>query len=329
MRLIEALARICPPLPEGVLVGIGDDAALWRADGLALATTDSLISGVHFIPGQISYYELGWKAMAVNLSDIAAMGGVPQYALVTLALPPEMEVETVEDLYRGLAELASRFDTAIVGGNVSASPGPTMVTVTVFGRLPEPKGPSAGKAPAMLRSAAQPGDVIAVTGWLGGSAAGMRVLQGQASLPAEEGRQLRALHVMPTPRVHEGQLLLQQGVRCAIDISDGLIRDLRHILQASGVGARCYSDRLPVHPVVKARWPEKALHLALTGGEDYELLFTASAEIVEQIRGRQAAKGGIPVTAIGEIVAGDRLVLIGTDGNETPPDDGGYDHFRH
>jgi thiamine-monophosphate kinase len=317
--LIDLLARIAPQGgPEHrILVGIGDDAAAWRGDDSAvLATTDAMVEGVHFATGT-PWWELGWKALAVNLSDIAAMGGEPRYALVNLSLPGETEVEDVAQLYRGMADLANKHRVAIVGGNITGAP-VVMIAVTVIGR--------GLKEGLLRRSAAVPGDRIAVTGHLGSAAAGLKVLTGNLKLAPETSASLRKAHVQPEPRIPEGQVLVRQGVRAAIDISDGLIADLGHVCAASKVGASVRVNTAPIHPQVQGAFGKDALGLALTGGEDYELLFTAGERIMEQVRASIGAKR--PVTVIGEITEGTGVVLLGDDGKPYHIDGHGWDHFQ-
>jgi thiamine-monophosphate kinase len=317
--LIDLLAKIAPQggSEHRMLVGIGDDAAAWRGDDSAvLATTDAMIEGVHFTRGT-PWWDLGWKALAVNLSDIAAMGGEPRYALVNLSLPGGTEVEDVAQLYRGMAELANRFDVAIVGGNITSAP-VAMIAVTVIG-----KGLKEG---LLRRSAAVPGDRIAVTGYLGASAAGLKMLTGNLKLAPETAASLKKAHLQPQPRIPEGQVLVKWGVRMAIDISDGLVADLGHLCAASKVGATVRVNAVPIHPLVKEAFGKDALRLALTGGEDYELLFTASEWIVEQVKASLGVDS--PVTVIGEITEGTGVVLLGEDGKPYHIDNQGWDHFQ-
>ena len=276
-----------------LIVGIGDDAAAWQgAPSTQLVTCDSLIQDVHFSLDMTPWNELGWKALAVNLSDIAAMGGVPEYALISLALPGHTEVEDVTALYKGMIELAQQFEVAIIGGDTCRAP-LVSITITVLG-----SAVSAGK-PVLTRSAARPGDKIAVTGYLGAAAAGLEMLTNKLQFAPEAAASLRNTFLHPLPRVAEGWLLVEQGVKTAIDISDGLVSDLRHICKASRVGARVEVDRLPVHPAASANFGDRALELALSGGEDYELLFTTSIEAVDKVK----ELASCPVTVIGEITA--------------------------
>ena len=308
--LQERLAQIIPTGP-GVVVGIGDDAAVFRADGLGLATTDSLVEGSHFSRAWASAEELGWKALAVNLSDIAAMGGVPRYALISLALPPDTEVEWVLELYEGLVEAAQLYQVAIVGGDLHRAP-EVSINVTVLGTA---------QGAYLLRSAARPGDLVGVTGHLGSSAGGLRMLRQGLSLDAEASAYLRQAHLRPRPRIGEGQALLRLGVKAAIDISDGLVADLGHLCRLSRVRARITTSYLPLHPLLKRAFPGQAIALALTGGEDYELLFTAPHEAMLR------ARKNLPVTVIGELREGEGVEVVDERGQPFPLEREGWEHF--
>jgi thiamine-monophosphate kinase len=303
---------------QRLVVGIGDDAAAWQAAGaVQLATTDSLVQDTHFDLSIITWEELGWKAIAVNLSDIAAMGGTPEYALVSLALPGELDIDNVSSLYRGMAKIASRYGVAIAGGNI-ASADKTMINITILGSV---------ESNSMLtRSATVPGDQIAVTGYLGLSAAGLIMLKQNLKFDAESTQLFREAHLTPMPRVDEGQILLHRSVKAAIDISDGLIADLAHICQASKVSARINQNSLPIHPALKANFKSDYLQLALAGGEDYELLFTASNMIMTRLRKTMPC----PVTVIGEITGGKpgQVEIIGADGKTIPLEKTGWEHFK-
>ncbi len=322
--LIELLAKKVASSPQNqasarqLIIGIGDDAAVWQGNGaVQLATTDSLVQDVHFSLATTPWYELGWKALAISLSDIAAMGGVPRYALVTLALPADSEVEDVTTLFQGMVELAEPSGVAIVGGDIVRA-SLIVITTTVTGNAPD-------REHVLTRSAAKPGDKVAVTGYLGAAAAGLKMLREKLELDSETASHLRRAFLHPNPRVAEGQLLAEYGVKTAIDISDGLISDLTHICQSSRVGARIEVDRLPVAPLVKANFGQESLELALSGGEDYELLFTASAGTIDKV----TRAASCPVTVIGDIIADKigEIDLVDSQGKPFHLKKGGWDHF--
>ena len=304
---------------QKLLVGIGDDAAAWYGDAsIELATVDSLIQGVHFTPDITTWHELGWKALAIGLSDIAAMGGVPKYALVSLGLPDNTEVADVTELFRGMIELGQQFTVAIAGGDTSSAPLVTLNT-TVFGSTREQS------QHILTRSAARASERVAVTGYLGAAAAGLEMLKKQLPLDREASASCRQAFLRPYPRVDEGQLLVSLGVKAAIDISDGLIADLNHICQASKVGARIEVDLVPVHPAVKNNFGDKSLEMALSGGEDYELLFTASNEVIDRVRNQASC----PITVIGDVVADKmgKVTLVDRQGKPFKPAKTGWQHF--
>ncbi|MBI2287775.1 MAG: thiamine-phosphate kinase [Chloroflexi bacterium] len=311
LGLIELLAKMVDGARDNkqkawqqLILGIGDDTAAWHGDAsIQLATVDSLKQDVHFSLDIISWQDLGWKALAINLSDIAAMGGLPRYALVSLALPGSTEVESVLAIYRGIIELARQFGVAIIGGDTDRAP-LIDITITVIGTT----GTRAKRL--LIRSAAKPGDKVAVTGYLGAAAAGLEMLTKHLGFDSEAIAVLRKAFWQPSPRINEGQMLVEHGVKAAIDISDGLVSDLKHICQASQVGARIEVDRLPVLPAVRANFGARAWELALSGGEDYELLFTAGADVIDEVK----AAAACPVTVIGEITAGKKSEVTVVDG---------------
>ncbi len=319
--LIDFLAGIIARNGQAapLLLGIGDDAAAWRSDdAVSLVTTDSLFEGVHFNLENTSWEDLGWKALAVNLSDIAAMGGNAQYAVVSLGVPGETDVEAVVALYRGMLAVAGEFGVAIAGGDTCRAP-LVSLTITVFGSAP-------GADRLLLRSGARAGDVIAVTGSLGAAAAGLEMLRGAIVLETADAAELSRAFFRPWPRLAEGKLLAERGVKAAIDISDGLVADLTHICRASGVGARLETERVPVSPAVKAGFGGRTLALALSGGEDYELLFTAGTRVMAEVKETAAC----PVTVIGEVTAGGagQVVLMDAGGNRVHLAGKGWEHFK-
>lgn len=333
--LIERI-RSMLPRPHDTLFGIGDDCAALRpaAGKDLLLTTDLLVDGVDFTPQTITPFQLGRKAMGVNLSDIAAMGGLPRAALVTLAIPPDEEIEFVDELYRGLREEGARFGVEVIGGDLSAS-STLMISVTLVGEV------EAGKA--VTRSGAKPGEWIWITGRLGAAAAGLTALRAgcrlrndQVEIPFEVSGSLREAigqaierHLCPIPRIREGRALAQTGAASAmIDLSDGLASDLAHLCRESGVSAKIREDQIPVDQAASAiaqHFGQEPFAMALQGGEDFELLFTSSwdpADITALF------SDAVTVTAVGKVgEAGQGCRLEQQDG-KTVALTGGYDHFR-
>jgi thiamine-monophosphate kinase len=290
----------------GVQVGIGDDCAVLEAHpGVSLlATTDLLLEDVHFRRRWAEPADIGWKSLAVNLSDIAAMGGRPRWALVALACPDDTSAEEIEAFYEGALALARSHAVAIVGGDTSASPGGWMINVTLLGEAFAPR----------LRSTARAGDAIAVTGTLGRSAAGLAVLELEAAPAGVDTAQLAEVtgaHLRPRPRVREGEWLAAAGgVTAMMDLSDGLGLDLPRLLGESGVGAGVDVDRLPIDAAartVAAALGADAAAWATGGGEDYELLLTCEAPALARLQRGLAEACGTRLTQIGEITTTPRL----------------------
>jgi len=301
-QLIEIIRR-AGARGTGVRIGIGDDCAVLEpgAGRLVLATTDLLIEDVHFRRRYATAADVGWKSLAVNLSDIASMGGRPRWALVALACPEGVTVEEAEAFWAGLLELARAHDVAVVGGDTSTSPRGWIVNVTLLGEA----------VPAsVLRSTAKPGDVVAVTGTLGRAAAGLAVLERGAAPPGVAPAALdevKAAHLRPRPRVREGQWLAAAGgVTAMIDLSDGLATDLGHIAEESRVGTRIELPRLPLGAAVRAVAAAVGgdpLAWATGGGEDYELLVTCHPDTFARLVDGLAAATGTLLTGIGEVAA--------------------------
>ncbi len=325
--LIERLARIVGVERPDVVVGIGDDVAVLDVGGpdWLLATVDCQIEDVHFLRHAIPPDQLGRRALAVNLSDIAAVGGRPHFALVSLALPDHIEVEWVEALYGGLRQEGERAGVAVVGGNISRSPDGAFIDITVLGRV--------CREHLLRRSGARPGDVVLVTGTLGDAAAGLRLLLNpEVEVDPAVRQVLLGRLFTPTPRLREAEAIVHTGGATAmIDISDGLSSDVGHICEASRVGVRLWAERLPLSG--EARHAARLLgvpawELALVGGEDYELCLTARPEAADALIAAVAAATGTPLTPVGEVVppeAGRRLVL--PDGQEALLEPRGWRHF--
>jgi thiamine-monophosphate kinase len=323
--LVARLRRRLPaPGPE-VLIGIGDDAAAvaWRA-GTLLLTTDTLLEGVHFRRTTATLRDIGAKAIAVNASDIAAMGGEPCYALLALAVPPSLAVAEVDELYAGIADMAQRHGVTVVGGDTCAASSGVVLSVTLVGRV---------EGAPLRRSGARPGDAILVTGMLGAAAAGLAVLErGAGAVPRASADAVVRPHRVPTPRVREGQLIHASGWATAmIDLSDGLATDLGHIAAESHVGARIEVAALPLDDATRGvarALGVDPLHWALSGGEDYELLFTATPGRALELARLVTDRTGTPVHRIGEVrPPGEGVRFL--DGHGRPHvADPGFDHFR-
>lgn len=287
--------------PEGV-TGIGDDCAVIpQRDGSdTLVSTDMLIEGTHFILDDIGPRDLGWKSAAVNLSDIAAMGGRPTGTFLSMALPKGTSTEWVSGFIEGYRDISDRFGVPLLGGDTTASPDRVCVNVTVIGECPHGQ--------ARTRSGAMAGDLVCVTGTLGDSAAGLRlILDGRRGIPC--AGYLMDRHHAPLPRIDEGiALAASDGVHAMMDISDGIGSDIRHILSASGCGAAVDLSLIPMSDQLReccgiTGWD--AAEIAVTGGEDYELLFTVSP--------RQEPFLTVAHTVIGKITSEPGLVWKGSD----------------
>ena len=323
VRLIRELARRRAP---GVVTGIGDDCAVLEAPGGAalLATTDLLVEDVHFRRRWAEPADIGAKAIAVNVSDIAAMGGTPRWALVGLGCPKGTGSDEIEAFYEGALAVADAYDVVIVGGDTSASPSGWLVSVTLLGEAVRP----------ILRSTAHPGDVIAVTGTLGRAAAGLAVLERDTAPPGIEPAllaEVTAAHLRPRPRVSEGRWLAEAGdVTAMMDLSDGLATDLARLIGESGAGARVNVERLPVADAT--RMVAEALEVdaaawATGGGEDYELLVVCKPTALARLREGLAETTSTVLTAVGEIVAGSGIRWL--DGRGQPVVvAAGFEHFR-
>ncbi len=331
--LIRNIQKLFPRKAPLTLIGIGDDAAALRLSpaSILLATTDMLLEDVHFDLSFTDFYSLGWKSAAANLSDIAAMGGIPRFCLTSLGIPPHIAAERITEFYRGFHALSRSHKAVLVGGDTCLSPKGLVISVTVLGET--------GKTVMVARSGARPGDGVFVTGALGDSAAGLEILKkrvkgrgaggrGQgARIRGGEGKKLVEKHLRPVPRVSEGRKLALSGCASAmIDISDGLSSDLAHICEQSKVGAEIYADTIPLSRDIlreAGRLKEPLLEYALSGGEDYELLFTAPPARIKKLLAL-----GLSLTEIGKITRGTDTFLIDGAGKRTPLKPGGYEHFR-
>lgn len=327
-ELIEVIRRLLAEDMPGVTLGLGDDAALVEmGPHLSILTADMLVEGVHFDRGTVSASDLGYKALAVNVSDVAAMGGSPRYGLVSLGLPEDVEAAWVVELYGGLRDAAREYAMAVVGGDTSRAE-QLVVSVAVTGEV--------ARGGAVTRSGARPGDRLTVTGALGASAGGLKLLQAPAhdvaqAVASDWGRSLVEAHLRPVARVGEGQTLAQSGATAMIDVSDGLAKDLGRLCEASGVAGAVALADLPVALSLKELadvLPDvDPLTLALEGGEDYELLAALPPDSVGGVASKLAERFGTQLTDIGEVREGRGLVAVLPDGIERTLEPRGWDHF--
>ncbi|MBM4328690.1 MAG: thiamine-phosphate kinase [Deltaproteobacteria bacterium] len=322
---IDRVAPLGRIRAEGVVKGIGDDCAVVAVDGpdYLLVTTDLLVERVHFLMDWAPAEVIGRKALAVNLSDIAACGGIPLDAFISLAIPEDLDVEWLDGFYQGMRGLADSFRVNLLGGDTTGSKSDLVINVAVTGRVPCDQ--------VLLRHTAREGDVIAITGPLGESAAGLEILLGKLQLPPQVAAPLVAAHLEPRPHLPEGRFLASSGAcTSAIDVSDGLSSDLGHLCQDSGVAAVVYEDRIPVS-LPLARFAEltsrNPIEIILSGGEDYVLLVALKHNMAEDLQ-RRAHQQGMRLHPIGEFIAGRGMELVRRNNTREPFGPRGWDHFR-
>jgi thiamine-monophosphate kinase len=331
LGVIDILARMAVDLRAGpsnaeafsfdLAVDNGDDTAVWNPGrGKTLFTTDTMVEGVHFTRQTTPWRDLGWKSLASNISDVASMGGLPAYALVTLGLPPETEVADLQILYEGMLEISNEYKMAIIGGDMVRSP-VVFITVALTGVM---------QGQPMVRTGAQPGDLVAVTGHLGSSGGGLKLMLAGDTQPGDtqEGQAadyLRESHRRPRPAVAVGQSLVDSEVLTAMDVSDGLADDFSKLCRASGVSGTIFVDRLPIHPLLSSQFPDDYLDLALGGGEDYVLLFTGPSAKVNHVVSTLPAGAAV----VGVIKAGEpgKITVVDAQGKAIPATSRGWDHF--
>jgi thiamine-monophosphate kinase len=305
------------PADARVLLGIGDDCAAVALPGITVITTDAMVENVHFRREWSSFFALGEKAFAVNASDVAAMGAEPTFALLNIGAPQDCELEDLDQFFDGFLHAASSCGAALIGGNMSAAPC-LMISVTLLGHAAHG---------VLKRAGARPGDDLYVTGAPGDAALGLRMLQeGRDDAPAQA---VKTRFLSPTARVAVGREAAARGLATAmIDVSDGVLQDLGHLCEASGVGAVIEVPLLPLSDAYRTILGDGDWSLALTGGEDYELLFSAPPERRAAVAAL-AEQTGCPLTRIGQITAQTVGIRVnGPEGNVDQPGRAGYDHFR-
>jgi len=304
-------AAPCAQAAEGIVLGIGDDCALLQpAPGMQLAlSTDTLVAGVHF-PQPCDPFLLGQRALAVSVSDLAAMGAEPLGFTLALTLP-EAEPTWLESFARGLSQMAGQCAIALVGGDTTR--GPLSLTLSVFGQLP------AGQA--LTRAGARPGDLLCVGGCLGDAAGALPLVLGQLPAEGHDASYLLQRYWAPQPQLALGQWLRGRA-SAALDISDGLLADCGHIAQASAVALQVERDRLPLSAALHSLAGERALDCALSGGDDYRLAFTLPAQYLSALQAQWPE-----ATVIGRAVAGQGVQLLDGAGRRLDPPSAGYQHF--
>lgn len=313
------LARLPRPSPS-LLIGPGDDAAVVRPGRAALQvlTTDALVEHVHFSRAWASPESIGHKALAVNLSDLAAMGALPRWALLSLVLPPDTPLSFVDGLVDGLAALGSQHGVTVAGGNVTRSPGPVVIDVTAGGEVAQRK--------FITRAGAHPGDEL----WLSGSIGGAHAALAMLSADEVPGPALAERLHRPTPRVRLGAAIAaHRGARGLIDLSDGLGAAVTQLAEASGCGARIDTDAIPFMAEAREWWNAKGVdpvQVSLAGGEDYELLLAVPARWGGRLRHLRRQVTDPPLTRIGTLTR-DRALVLSRRGTETPLP-GGFEHFH-
>ena len=323
---IDRIRNGCLIRTDGVVQAIGDDAAAFElAEGeLTLVTTDLLVERVHFLRDATTGFNLGYKALAVNLSDIAAMGGTAREAFISIAVPADCDLAFLEDLYKGMRHLATQYDVNLLGGDTTSSKTDLVINVAVVGSV------SANQM--LTRQAARPGDRIYSTGYLGNSRAGLHLILSGIAPVTKDHRALFETHILPYPYLTEGQFLAAQaGLHAAIDVSDGLSSDLGHILSASEVGARLWCERIPVSLPLQRfcnQFGFDAVEYALAGGEDYTLVVTIATDQAEAVQKSYEKHFGKPLFELGEITDTCRLELVDSAGRIRPAVAEGWNHFK-
>ncbi len=319
-------SRLSGDVPPGD-VGVGDDAAVLRfdADSIVL-TADAMVDGVHFLSDVMSWYDIGWKCIVSNQSDIAAMGARPEHAVLTLAIPPTLRVGDLEELLSGIIAALNRFGGRLVGGDTVSSSN-TILSVAMTGSL-------ACERRVLRRDTARLGELVAVTGTLGSSAGGliiMREMSVESDEMSDDMRYLLSAHVRPSPRVDLVGPMVEAGVECAMDISDGLLLDLERICIASDVDAVVKASEVPTDAALLRTFPELSSELSLTGGEDYELLYVADSDKIAAVNAAQPEDRPSDFGVFGEIIPrrGDspKVMVLDDLGNEIEYATKGWDHF--
>jgi thiamine-monophosphate kinase len=315
--LIQRAERIFGrPARPGLVQGIGDDAAVVKVghNKALVYTTDMLIEDVHFSLKYEGFQDIGWKALAVNISDIASMGATPTWGVISVGVPVGIPVDNVDKLAQGVASLARKYQVGIIGGDTVKSPDRLVVNIALLGE--------ASDKDILFRHGASPGDALFVTGRIGEAAAGLEILR-NSKFQIPNAKLLIKKYLKPEPRLKESRLIVKNKLASSmIDISDGLHISTKFLCTQSKVGARIYLDKIPLNSRLATRDPRQALQWALSGGEDYELLFTVPKNKVKK------ALELFPHGWIGEITRDKKIQVIDDQGQEIMIRNTGYEHFK-
>ena len=323
---IKRISRGCLIRPQNVIKAIGDDAAAFIPEPgqVILVTTDLLVEKIHFLRNSTSGFNLGYKALSVNLSDIAAMGGIAREAFISIAIPENCHIDFLEDLYKGMKTLAAEFDVNLLGGDTTRSKVDLIINISVVG--------SAFEKEILYRNTARQGDIICSTGYLGDSRAGLHLIINGIKADSNELKALLDAHLLPKPYLQEGRFLARQGgVNAVIDVSDGLSSDIGHIAKESNVGIRLYSEKIPVSNNLKkfcAWFNFDPVEYAIAGGEDYTLLCTISPDQADHIAADYLKRFRNPLYQIGEITDSGEIKLVLQNGQVRSFAPSGWEHFK-
>ncbi|WP_078551289.1 thiamine-phosphate kinase [Bacillus alkalicellulosilyticus] len=322
----EFIKAITPNMKKqsSLVVGIGDDAAVYRGteEYDEVICVDTMVEGIHFRKDTLRPYQVGFKALAVNVSDLAAMGAIPQFYLVSIAIPASWEEFEVRELYHGMNELALKYDMDLIGGDTVSTSDKLVITVTVIGRVEKGK--------ALLRGSAKAGDVVFVTGDVGLSAAGLELLfkSGLDGQYTKEEQRLIEAHQLPLPQVKAGRMFIKSGFRIALnDISDGVASEAYEIAEASRVQLILEEQAIPLPKETSTYSKEKRVNWALYGGEEFQLIGTVSADKWEALRSI-CQQEGITLSKIGNVQDGETTVFLQRNHDKIRIEKKGYNHFK-